>query len=263
MEHIIEELRSNWYLKEVSKDLKYSAAVPGTVYETLFENNAIKDPFYGTNEEDCQWVYQTEWEYSTIINVSKEIEKRDFCLLKFHGLDTFCEVLLNDRVILFGDNMHRTYDVYIKTKEYNYLVEENNKLTVRFKSPVKEAQDKLKEEGLQFDLNRENLLPFALPGVEMLRKAYFSFGWDWGPKLPDSGIWRKVELHGFNEAVIKNVHIQTDIDFIIGEGDGKTTAKKAEITIETDLVDFNEKGGKTLVYEVYDGNKLVGKKKFD
>lgn len=34
----------------------------------------------------------------------------------------------------------------------------------------------------------------GLPGIPYLRKAQYSFGWDWGPKLPDTGIWKPVEI---------------------------------------------------------------------
>ena len=262
MGHIIQELNNNWCLKEAFGIQTYSARVPGTVYETLLENDVIKDPFYGTNEKDCQWVSETDWEYSTVISVDKEIAEKDYLMLRFHGLDTFCEVLLNDRMILFGDNMHRTYEVYIKTKEYSFLEEENNILTIRFKSPVKEAEKRLKNLDQKGDSITENTLPFAIPGIEQLRKAYFSFGWDWGPKLPDSGIWRKVELHAFNETYIKDVHIQMNIDFILGDGNGKTTAKEVDVVIETELETFNRVKTKTIVYEIYDGKQLIHKEEF-
>lgn len=256
MEHIVKELNSKWFLKEKTKERKYSAKVPGSVFETLFENKVIKDPFFGTNEKECQWIYETEWVYSTTINLNQDIIEKDYCMLQFHGLDTCCEVFLNDRVILFGDNMHRTYEVFIKTKEYNFLEEGDNQLTIVFKSPVKEAKKKLEELNLLFDSNRQHHLPFAIPGVEMLRKAYYSFGWDWGPKIPDSGVWRKVELHAFNESYIKDVQIQFNIDFILGDGNGKTIAREAEITLETELEDFHENGTKTVVYELYDQGVL-------
>jgi beta-mannosidase len=33
------------------------------------------------------------------------------------------------------------------------------------------------------------------------------FGWDWGPRLPDAGIWRDIELVGFSTTRIDNVYI--------------------------------------------------------
>jgi len=261
MKHIVQEVNRNWYLKEVSSNQKHSAKVPGSVLETLFEHNVIQDPFYGVNEKECQWVFETDWEYSTTINLSKDMLKRNYIMLRFYGLDTYCEVTLNDRIILFGDNMHRTFDVYIKTHDYNFLEEGDNELTIIFRSPINEARKRIEEAGLELNQDTRNLLPFAIPGVEMLRKAYYSFGWDWGPKFPDSGIWRKIELHAFNDSYIKGVQIQTEIDFIIGDGNGKTTAKEAKVKLETELEDFQDNKEKIIIYELYDGKTLINKQK--
>ena len=38
----------------------------------------------------------------------------------------------------------------------------------------------------------------TLPGAAHLRKAMYQSGWDWGPTLPDMGIFRGVELKGWN-----------------------------------------------------------------
>jgi len=263
MEHLIQTLTKNWFLKEVSGTEKYPAKVPGSVFETLLENNVIEDPFYGTNEHKCQWVNEKDWEYSTAINLNQKMTDNDYCMLKFHGLDTLCEVLLNDRVILFGDNMHRTYEVYIKTKDYNILEDDDNTLTIRFKSPVKEAYKRLEQMGQALAPTAQTNLPFAIPGIETLRKTYYSFGWDWGPKLPDCGIWRKIEVHAFNDSTIKEAHIQMDIDFILGQGDGKTTANEAEIIINTELTNLDRHNAKTLVYEIYDEGQLLQTEKSD
>ena len=39
------------------------------------------------------------------------------------------------------------------------------------------------------------------------RKAGYHFGWDWGPRLVTSGIWRPVYLNAWDEAKIKNLQI--------------------------------------------------------
>ena len=45
-------------------------------------------------------------------------------------------------------------------------------------------------------------------GFANLRKAHCMFGWDWGPHLPDAGIWRPVYLLGVNGAKLDSVHIR-------------------------------------------------------
>ena len=43
-----------------------------------------------------------------------------------------------------------------------------------------------------------------IPGIPHLRKAHHMFGWDWGPKLPDMGIWRNISIIGYDKARIND-----------------------------------------------------------
>jgi len=48
----------------------------------------------------------------------------------------------------------------------------------------------------------------AMLGFPHIRKAHCMFGWDWGPRLPDAGIWRPIKLIGIDKARITDVHIR-------------------------------------------------------
>jgi len=54
-----------------------------------------------------------------------------------------------------------------------------------------------------------------LPGVPYLRKAQYSFGWDWGPILPDIAIWKPVELIGHDGMRINSVLIDQVFEYNI------------------------------------------------
>ena len=54
----------------------------------------------------------------------------------------------------------------------------------------------------------ENGTPDAMTGFPLLRKAHCMFGWDWGPRLPDMGIWRGISLIGIESARIESVHVR-------------------------------------------------------
>lgn len=47
----------------------------------------------------------------------------------------------------------------------------------------------------------------AMEGFPLLRKAHCMFGWDWGPRLPDAGIWRGISLVGVNDARLEQVYV--------------------------------------------------------
>ena len=40
------------------------------------------------------------------------------------------------------------------------------------------------------------------------RKAGYHYGWDWGPRLVTSGIWRPVTVHAWNTATIDDLFIK-------------------------------------------------------
>lgn len=47
-----------------------------------------------------------------------------------------------------------------------------------------------------------------MTGFPNLRKAHCMFGWDWGPRLPDAGIWRDISLIGVDKARIQDVLVE-------------------------------------------------------
>jgi len=199
-------LNSDWSLINKKKLIDIPAEVPGTVFETLIDNDIIEDPFYGLREHEVSWLYESEWIYKTEFNLDhKNI------LLRFHGLDTISEIILNGENLGFTDNMFTRYEYNVKSM----LRSEGNDLTVKFKSPTQTAREQKEKKGI--DLNTGYA---AIPGVPYLRKAQYSFGWDWGPKLPDIGIWQPVELVGYDNIridsfyVAQKLHYNKDVDTI-------------------------------------------------
>ncbi len=47
----------------------------------------------------------------------------------------------------------------------------------------------------------------CMEGYPYVRKAHCMMGWDWGPRLPDAGIWRNVYLLEQNSAKLVDVHV--------------------------------------------------------
>ncbi|MFX0069470.1 MAG: glycoside hydrolase family 2 protein [Candidatus Hermodarchaeota archaeon] len=190
-------LNAKWNLKNDGKSINIEAEVPGSVFEALLKNKIVENPFYGLNEKKLAWVYESNWQFETEFDVSSSFLEHSNIILRFHGLDTFSEVYLNDSLLGTTNNMFKTYDFDVKSK----LKQSNNKLIIILKSPTKEARDEIKKHGLTLVNPME-----ALPGIPYIRKAQYSFGWDWGPKLPDIAIWQPVELIGFNELKIKEIY---------------------------------------------------------
>ena len=181
----------NWSFKKVSDSSWLPATIPGTVHTDLLNNKIITDPFFGSNEKQLQWIENEDWEYKTTFLISKEELTNEHCILEFEGLDTYAEVFLNGKQILVANNMFRTWNIDVK----NSVLIGKNEMKIIFSSAVKKG----KEEAAK--------LPYVMPGDEKVftRKAQYQYGWDWGPRFVTAGIWKKVQLHFWNSAMITNV----------------------------------------------------------
>ncbi|MCJ7554495.1 MAG: hypothetical protein MUO34_11495, partial [Ignavibacteriaceae bacterium] len=181
--------------KKLQSEKQFDATVPGTIHTDLLNNNLIDDPFYSDNElklgwiSDCDWIYQTKFDFTG--NASKNVD------LVFEGLDTICEIYLNEIKLGSTDNMFLTFTYNVK----NILRATDNTLQVIIKSPVRYASQQEK---------KYDKLPVALNSTKAyIRKAQYSFGWDWGPSFPTSGIWRKVYLQEWSDAKIDSLVFNT------------------------------------------------------
>lgn len=190
----------NWTLINKQKGIQLSITSPETVFEALIKNDIIEDPFYGLNEQKVQWVYERTWIYETEFVLSEDFYSNPQILLRFYGLDTVADIELNDHLISSVKNMFRTYDFNVRP----YLKRKSNRLRISFHSPSKRAENLIKQYGVNLNTGEESR---ALPGIPYLRKAQYSFGWDWGPILPDIGIWKKVELIPVSDIIIDSYYI--------------------------------------------------------
>ena len=181
----------------------FPATVPGTIHTDLLNQGLIPDPFWRDGEMRVQWVGEEDWTYRTRLQVPEATLQAELVELIFHGLDTYAEVRLNDQTILEADNMFRTWRVDVK----GFLLPGDNVLEIRFRSPLLPA------------LKARAALPYRLPAGNdrgdppsrvFVRKAAYHYGWDWGPRLVTSGIWRPVELHAWSGIRIRDLHLQTD-----------------------------------------------------
>ncbi|MDR1880810.1 MAG: glycoside hydrolase family 2 protein [Tannerellaceae bacterium] len=200
-----QEILSGWVFKQVRGHKWYPATVPGVVHTDLMANRIIEDPFFRLNERGVQWVDKEDWDYRTTVHVSPAIAAMDHVELCFEGLDTYADVYLNDSCILRADNMFRRWQVEVK----GLLREGGNELLVRFRSPIREdipKFDALPYRNEAANDQSENGGVFDRKVSVFARKAGYHYGWDWGPRLVTSGIWRPVYLTGWSDARMEHIH---------------------------------------------------------
>lgn len=173
------------------------AAVPGTVHTDLLNAGLIPDPFYADNEISLKWVHESDWLYETTFDLPDELDLQKPLFLVFEGLDTIAEIILNDEPLAKTDNMFRQYRFASESR----LNRTNNRLQIRFASPTRYG-------GLLEQ--KHGKLPVALNSERVyLRKAQYSFGWDWGPSFPTMGVWRPVYLQQIDQVRIASVRFST------------------------------------------------------
>jgi beta-mannosidase len=168
------------------------AEAPLTAHTNLLANQLIPDPFRGTNEREVQWVNESEWWYRKEVELTGDMVIRDVIELDFAGLDTFATVWVNDAKVGEASNMFTPWRFDIKTA----VKEGKNVIAIRFKPIYKIASELEEQHKHKYTcLSSDNFS--ARPYV---RKAQYSFGWDWGPTLPTSGIWREAKVVTYNTA---------------------------------------------------------------
>lgn len=163
--------------------------MPGSVYSGLLENGRMPDPYWRDNELDALKLMDNDFIFTEHFTPDAELLACGQVLLRFDGIDTIADIALNGQLLGHAENMHRSYEFEVK----DLLREAYNELKVTVHSPTKFAA--ACHERVQ---NMESA--DAVPGYSQMRKAHCMFGWDWGPRLPDAGLYRPVRLLGVTKA---------------------------------------------------------------
>ena len=173
------------------------AEVPGSVYHDLLAAGRIPDPFYRDNETEALKLMEYDFHYSRAFQADGELLDCGAVLLRCEGLDTLAAVYINGAEAGRADNMHRTWEFDVK----DLLREGENNIAVHFASPTKFIRE-------SYAADPADGTADAMEGFPSLRKAHCMFGWDWGPRLPDAGIWRDISLVGVDTARIRDVLVK-------------------------------------------------------
>lgn len=233
---MVQSLNGVWQLTGLddSGRLNIFAAVPGSFYAALLKEGMMDDPYYGLNEQKSMELCQqsTVWERS--FTPESGILESKTILLKFFGIDTISKIYLNGSLIGYTNNMHRTYIFDVTS----VISDGENTLRIEIYSPLKYIAEMQKKDPLWG-------VSSTVAGYPHIRKAHYMYGWDWGPKLPDMGIWRDVELVGVNGGMLGGVYITQDHSAVsegkvtvnisagLAYADGENLRLEAELTFPT------------------------------
>ena len=188
----------------------FPSEVPGSVLKTLLDHGAIQDPFDGMNETVACGETRQRWSFERTFRMAEEQLRYAQADLVFDGLDTLATVELNGQMVARTDNMHRIWRIPVK----EVLHAGENSLRVTFDPAMDYVENAARENpDVSYDGGSE------LKGTGFIRKAHYMFGWDWGPRLPDAGIWRGVRVecydHRLEEIRVHQEHTAERVDLKI------------------------------------------------
>ena len=202
------ELNGTWNLVS-GGGMRTTAEVPGSVAEALTEADLIPDPYYGVNENDerVRAVLYQDWTFSkTFVLPASFSEGNGTVELVFDSVDTTADIFLNGEKIGHTENMFRQYRFPIDRA----LLKAENTVSVKIFSPVNTAAAAAEKYGSSL------MTAFAagmVDGIPYIRKSWFSYGWDWGIALPDSGLNLPVAVELIEGARLAAVPLTTEIRF--------------------------------------------------
>ncbi|MGA8255250.1 MAG: beta-mannosidase, partial [Nocardioides sp.] len=227
------------------------AVVPGGVHESLLAAGLIEHPYAGQHEHELGWVHESTWWYRTTFphpGVGAQTH------LEFAGLDTVAEVRLNGAVVGTARNQHRSHRF-----EVSGLFEATNELLVRFPPPLEGLLTDDEVAATIDDMrSRQTSVLRQVTDEELtirilrarLRKATFSWGWDFAPVVTSRGISGPVSLTAsrpeLRDVLVRSIDLdvesRTATLLVTGSSNGpvmvSVTSPSAEVLTATAEGDF-------------------------
>jgi len=193
-------LNGDWRLTGTAPDgnqtISLTGRVPGNVHPDLLREGHIRDPFQRDQAVECQWVEQWSWVYEREFSLPADF-RPEWAVLRFDGLDTFAEIVLNGTNIATTDNMFVPHEFEIGA----LLNHGTNSLRVKFGTVHEFVKGKP---------HRDFFACFCPEGERVyVRKMQCAFGWDWVHRFVTAGIWQPVTLSFYREARITDLFIYT------------------------------------------------------
>jgi beta-mannosidase len=148
------------------------AVVPGSVRNTLKNAGIIPDWNIGLDYIASEWIENRHWLFTAKIPDEWVVANRENIVLRCHGLDYKGFIMVNGQEAGCFDNVFIPYDF----PAGKYLKEKNNTLAIVFECPP------------------ENLAQIGWTSKIKDWKPRFYYGWDWVPRIVQTGVWDKVEF---------------------------------------------------------------------
>ena len=192
----------------------FPAEVPGCVHLDLGRTGVLPPLDVGDGEERQAWVGHADWTWTGRIDVPAEMLGRGAVELCIDSVDTVAEVELNGVPV----GMCASQFVPWRFDVRGAVRAGANVLVVRVRAPVPYVR-----------ADEARLGPRPVNGdwtpYPFIRKSACNFGWDWGPRVPTSGIPGDVRIEGWSTARIDSVRPLVD----------SCDAERARVSVHVDV----------------------------
>lgn len=190
------DLGGAWELQQVGKAAWIKATVPGNVHTDLMAAGRLADPHLSENEADMGWVEMADWTYRKRFDAPAALLGGQRLRLVAEGLDTYATLWLN------GEKLGSTQNMFVEQVfELGKLKAKGNLLVIRFDSASKRVAALTKMHGLVPAIGDQER--------SYTRKAQYSFGWDWGPRLVTSGIFLPIYIEAIPHFHLSDLYVET------------------------------------------------------
>jgi beta-mannosidase len=184
------------------------AQVPGEIHLDLIRAGQMPEPSVGTNMPECRWPETKAWWYRTTFTVDAFWPERQT------GVRRLDPTPRSSSTALAGEAVNAFVPaVFIKPPS-------PQRERARAPPPGPRAKDGAPHP--EQTLASIKAVPKSNPpqpgdltghrlwgGRKWLRKAQFSYGWDWVEALPNIGVWRSVHLEGRSGVTLPDLRLDT------------------------------------------------------
>ena len=189
----------DWRLSNGNGSIDIVATVPGNAHSDLMAAGLIGDPNVGYNDVLTQWIASDDWRFSKEFDLPAAAISSHADLV-CDGLDTVANLTLNGQALESrppNQFLRQTWRL-----PAGLLRASGNELVVWLAGPVPytaaQAASYPYEVGCASFSN-------GLPHANFIRKWPSDFGWDWGPAIAPTGIFRNISLRWFAYARLEDL----------------------------------------------------------
>jgi len=220
------------------------AEIPGSVRKALLNADIITDWDYGLENTKSEWVENRDWLFVTRLPDSWIPEEGKKFILHFDGLDYNGIIRINGKDAGTFKNTFVPFEYDITS----LLNKKDNTLAVVFQS------------------NPQYLGQVSYTSKIKDWKPRFYYGWDWVPRIVQTGIWDKVWLSVEQEYQPKLKNIQITTDAVKNKNIGSLAIKATidERFVNNKIkVSLSDNKGKKLFDEVITVKEITQQKVWD